>query len=276
VSSERLYRTEAIVVRRRDQGEADRVLTLCTPLGKLAVIAKGVRKARSRKAGHLELFAHVRLLLARSRSSWDVVTQAETVEPHLPLRGDLARGTYARYIAELYDRFVAEGEGGEPAFDLLRRTLGYLCSAETGRETALLVRAYEQRLLALAGYRPEWERCVGEREGHLCGQPLEVTKGGPFGLDPERGGGLCPKCYQAARERREVRPLSPPALRLLQVCQRAPFAHLREYRATPTVLAEVEQAARHYITYHLEQEIRSGVFLRRLRRDEGARGRRSS
>ncbi|HIE39154.1 MAG TPA: DNA repair protein RecO, partial [Anaerolineae bacterium] len=104
--SERLYRTEAIVVRRRDQGEADRVLTLCTPLGKLAVIAKGVRKVRSRKAGHLELFAHTRLVIARSRSSWDVVSQAETVEPHAILRGDLIRGTYARYVAELYDRFV--------------------------------------------------------------------------------------------------------------------------------------------------------------------------
>jgi len=102
VSGKRLYHTEAIVVRRRDQGEADRVLTLCTPQGKLSVIAKGVRKVRSRKAGHLELFTHARLVLARSRSSWDVVSQAETVEPHAVLRGDLTRGTYARYVADLF------------------------------------------------------------------------------------------------------------------------------------------------------------------------------
>lgn len=263
MSGKRLYHTEAIVVRRRDQGEADRVLVLCTSQGKLAVIAKGVRKIRSRKAGHLELFTHARLVLARSRSSWDVVSQAETVEPHTILRGDLARGTYARYVAELYDRFVAEGEGGRPLFDLLRRTLGYLCEAEPGRETALLVRAYEQRLLALVGFRPEWDRCGGDG----CGRPLEPEGSEPFGLDPERGGALCPACYRAVRKERGVIPLSPPALRLLRACQREPFSRLRERAASPALLNEVERAARHYITYHLEQDLRSGVFLRRIRRE---------
>ncbi|HIQ01173.1 MAG TPA: DNA repair protein RecO [Anaerolineales bacterium] len=267
--SERLYRTEAIVVRRRDQGEADRVLTLCTPLGKLAVIAKGVRKVRSRKAGHLELFAHTRLVIARSRSSWDVVSQAETVEPHAILRGDLIRGTYARYVAELYDRFVAEGEGGEPLFDLLRRTLGYLCEAEPGRETALLVRAYEQRLLTLAGFRPEWGHCVGAQEGRTCERPLKAEGNEPLGLDAERGGVLCAGCYQAHRKQRGIVSLSPAALRLLRACQRQSFARMRSYPAEPALLDEVERAMRHYVTHHLERNVRSSAFLRRLKREDG-------
>lgn len=268
MSTERLYQIEAIVIRRREQGEADRVLTLCTPLGKRIVIAKGVRRVRSRKAGHLELFTLTRLVVARSRSSWDVVTQAETVRAYAPLRGDLVRGSHARYIAELYDRFVAEGEGGRPLFDLLRRTLDYLCDAEPGREMALLVRACEQRLLGLVGFRPEWDRCVGDG----CGQPLEPQGREPFGLDPGRGGALCPTCYRAARGQREVLPLSPGALRLLRACQRQPFARLREYPATSALLGEVERAARHYITFHLEQDLRSGVFLRRVRQEGEQRG----
>jgi len=131
-NGERLYTTEAIIVRRRDQGEADRVLTLCTPQGKRVVIAKGARKPSSRKAGHLELFARVRMVVARSPSSWDVVSQAEALEPHAALRGDLVRGTYARYVTELYDRFVAEDEGGPALFDLLSRTLDYLSQVEVG------------------------------------------------------------------------------------------------------------------------------------------------
>ncbi len=250
-------------MRRRDQGEADRVLILCTPLGKRAVIAKGVRKVRSRKAGHLELFTHARLVLARSRSSWDVVTQAEALEVHAPLRDDLLRGSYARYVVELYDRFVAEGEGGEAVFDLVRRTLGYLCDAEPGRETALLMRAYEQRLLALVGFRPEWDRCVGDG----CDRPLDPEEGRPFGLDPGRGGALCPACYRAARGDPGVQPLSPAALRLLRACQREPFARLRERGASPALLSEVERAAHRYIAYHLEQDLRSGVFLRRVQRE---------
>ncbi|MGB9777262.1 MAG: DNA repair protein RecO, partial [Anaerolineae bacterium] len=156
-NSERFYTTEAIIVRRRDQGEADRVLTLCTPQGKRVVIAKGARKPSSRKAGHLELFARVRMVVARSPSSWDVVSQAEALEPHAVLRGDLVRGTYARYVTELYDRFVAEGEGGPALFDLLSRTLDYLGQIEIGESVPpaldLLARAYEQRLLALVGFR---------------------------------------------------------------------------------------------------------------------------
>ncbi len=265
MGSERLYRTAAIVIHRRDQGEADRVLTLCTPLGKIVAIARGVRRVRSRKAGHLELFVHAQLSLARSRSSWDVISQAETVAAHTPLRSDLQRGTYARYVVELYDRFVAEGEGGPALFDLLARTLDYLCQ---GGGEEILMRAYEQRLLALVGFRPELERCVGERGQRLCGRVLEPTGSEPFGLDPERGGALCPECAADSRQQRSVLPISPPALAFLLACGREPFSVLRQRTATPALMAEVERAARHYITYHLEREVRSGAFLRRLRREE--------
>jgi DNA repair protein RecO (recombination protein O) len=47
-SRERVYRTEAIVLRRSDFGEADRLLTVFTPeRGKLRLIAKGARKPSS-------------------------------------------------------------------------------------------------------------------------------------------------------------------------------------------------------------------------------------
>ena len=103
MSTKRLYRTEGIVMRRRNQGEADRILTLCTPLGKIDVSAKGARKIRSRKAGHVELFAHSSFVISRVKNSWDIVSQAEMIEPHVVLRSDLLRGTYARYAVELLD-----------------------------------------------------------------------------------------------------------------------------------------------------------------------------
>ena len=264
VSRPRTYRTECIVGRRRDQGEADRVLTLCTPLGKLSVIAKAVRKQRSRKSGHLELFAHVKISVARSRSSWDIVTQAETVAPNAALRSDLARGTYARYAVELYDRFVTEGEGGQGLFDLMERMMHYLCQEE---DLELLTRAFEQRLLSLAGFRAEWERCVGERGGRICGRQLDPEASDGFGLDPERGGALCADCYRASREERGVIPLAPATLDLLSACQRESFGQLRQRQIPPRLMWEAERAARHYVTYHLEQDLRTAAFLRRLRRE---------
>ena len=264
MSRPRTYRTECIIVRRRDQGEADRVLTLCTPLGKLSVIAKAARKQRSRKSGHLELFAHVKISVARSRSSWDIVTQAETIAPNAPLRSDLARGTYARYAVELYDRFVTEGEGGQPVFDLMERMMHYLCQAE---DLELLTRAFEQRLLSLAGFRAELDRCVGVRGGRICERPLDPEAEDGFGFDPERGGVLCPDCYRTSQEERGVIPLAPAALRLLRACQRESFAQLRQRSIPPRLMWETERAARHYLTYHLEHDLRTAAFLRRLRRE---------
>ena len=89
MSRERLYRSEAIVLRRQDFGEADRLLTLFTPaLGKIRVVAKGARKPQSRKAGHIESFMRTKMLFARGRNL-DLVTQAELVEPYRALREDL-------------------------------------------------------------------------------------------------------------------------------------------------------------------------------------------
>jgi DNA repair protein RecO (recombination protein O) len=275
VGTERLYRTEGIVVRRRNQGEADRVLTLCTALGKLDVIVKGARKVRSRKAGHVELFSRSSFVIARSRSSWDIVSQAEMMEPHARLREDLVRGTHARYLAELFDRFFTEGEGGQATFDLLDHALTWLCKDD---DLDLVARFYEQHLLGLAGFRPELFRCVGEHDENTALTPrspdaaADHTSRPPYGFDPEHGGVLCPDCYEEKKRRPEVVALSPNGLALLQDCQRGPYTtRLRALQIPPALHAEVERVMQHYITYHLERSISSGTFLRKLKR-EGATG----
>src|SRR5574340_836362 len=83
---ERTIKVEAVVLRHSDWGEADRLLRIYTrEAGKLRAIVKGARKLQSRKAGHLEPFTRVQLMLARGRDLW-IVTQAETVNPFLPDR----------------------------------------------------------------------------------------------------------------------------------------------------------------------------------------------
>jgi DNA repair protein RecO (recombination protein O) len=268
VSTDRLYRTEGIVIRRRDQGEADRVLTLCTPLGKIEAIAKGARKVRSRKAGHVELFTRSNFVIARVRNSWDIVSQAETVESHALLRSDLLRGAYARYAIELLDGFFAQKEGDQTLLDLLDHALSRLCQSD---DPNLVIRFYEQHLLRLAGFRPELNVCAGEHKERRPLQPCELApdeeRGNrrPFGFDPERGGALCPDCTAKHGARPEIATLSPNGLQFLQACQRGPYSQLWHQRVTPTVHAEVERVMQHYITYHLERGLKSGAFLQQLR-----------
>ena len=67
------------MLREQDYSEADRILTLLTPGGKVTVLARGVRKPTSRKTGHLGLFHRSQLMLAQG-SNMDLVTQAEVLD----------------------------------------------------------------------------------------------------------------------------------------------------------------------------------------------------
>jgi DNA repair protein RecO (recombination protein O) len=253
----RLYRTEAVVLRRSDLGEADRLLTLYTPeWGKLRVIAKGVRKPTSRKSGHLELFTHSRLLVARGRNL-DIVTQAETIHSFRALREDLLRTGWAYYAAELLDRFVGEGIENRPLFNLFLATLGWLCEDV---DLDLTARFYELRLLALVGYRPQLFHCLACRG--------EVEPGTAIFFSPASGGLLCPRCGEGSlKGRGQAREISMPALKVLRFLQTNSHELCQRLRVGRPLHAELEETLRRYITYTLERNLKSVEFLQRLQRE---------
>ena len=249
-SRERVYRTEAVVLRRQEFGEADRLLTVYTPAhGKLRLVAKGIRRANSRKAGHLELFTRVDLLLARGREL-DVVTQAEATDPYPGLRDDLLRLGHAAYVVELLDCFAIP-EGNRPLYRLLVETMDRLSQ---GLEPAPVVRFFELRLLDLVGYRPQLFSCMG-CEGEIRPQPQYFSS--------REGGVLCPEC---GRGRRGAQPISLSALKVLRHYQRSPFSTAVVARLDPQVHAEIESLMEAYLTYLLERRLNTPGFLQRVRR----------
>ncbi len=247
----RLYRIEAIVLKRRDFGEADRILTLYTPdRGKTSAIAKGVRRIASRKSGHVELFTHTGLLLAQGRSL-DVVTQAETIQPFQALREDLIRTTYAYHIAELVDRLTEEGVASPATFDLLRDALTSLAEAP---DPSLVARYFELRLLGLLGYRPELFQCVA------CGGEVQA-EGNAF--SPEAGGVLCAAC---AERHPDALPLDERSFRVLRFLQTREWAMVGRLELSPTTRGVLERLLHAYIRHVLERDLNSVAFLRGLRR----------
>jgi len=262
VARERLLKVEAVVLRHQDWGEADRLLWLYTrEHGRLRAVAKGVRRMRSRKAGHLEPFTRVSLVLARGREWW-IVTQAETLQAHAALRADLEGIGYASYVVELLERMTAE-EGGNPAlYQLLVQTLQRLDEAEDA--AFLVLRYYEMHLLGLAGFRPELNLCVNCRQAI---QPQDQY------FSARLGGVLCPTCGPLEPS---ARPVSMDALRYLRHLQRSTYAEARRARPAPRVAAEMEALLQDYLTEVLEVRLNSPAFLRevqRLRRkDAGQEG----
>ncbi len=85
------HQTRAIVLRRTNYGEADRILQLLTPEGRRSVMARGVRKEKSKLAGGIELFAISDVVLGEGKGDLGVLTSARLVH-------------FYRHIIEDYDR----------------------------------------------------------------------------------------------------------------------------------------------------------------------------
>ncbi len=248
---QRLYRSSAIVLKRRELGEADRLLTVFSrEQGKITLLAKGVRRPASRKAGHIEPFTHVDLLIARGKSL-DVITQAETLEPHRALREDLMRSAWGYYVAELADAFTQDADPNTVVFDLLLDVLGRI---DRDENPPIAVHYYELHLLAAVGFQPQLFRCVA------CHELLRPEAN--F-FSSEMGGALCPK-HGAQQAGSVVLPLS--VLKILRFLQSRPWRDVAPLRLNAPLIGAVESIMVQYMVHHLERGVKSATFIDRLRR----------
>lgn len=251
MSKARTFRTPALVLKRRPFGEADRLVTLLTPQhGKIDAIAKGARKPLSKKTGHVELFTHTDVLIARGREL-GILTQAEVVKPFVPIREDLTRGAYANYVAELLDRFTYDADFASPRlFTLLDASFERICHDDDPRR---VVRYFELRLLDEVGFRPELQDCVVMQEAvQPQDQFFSYHDGGVVSIE-------------GANHTAGLVPLPLNTLKLLRHMQRSPYQQVAELRISDTLHADAERIMLGYIRYTLENRLQSVDFIRRIR-----------
>lgn len=248
--NQRVYRAEAVVLKAVDFGEADRVLTIYTAHhGKISAIAKGARRPGSRLGGHVDLLTHANLLLARGRN-FEIVTQAETVEPFLGLRDDLWRAGLGYQIAELVDRMTEEGNEDRALFDAL---LAALQRIDRDADPEPAAQLFEMALLDRLGYRPQLHTCLG------CGATLQRADSY---YSPSAGGVLCPLCGPRDAT---ARPLSANTFALLRLLQSGDYPTLTRVRKSEALRREADEVLRNQVRYLLERDLKSSAFLTRVR-----------
>ena len=245
----RIYRTDAIILSRRDWREADRLITFLSPsVGKQRVVAPGARKPQTRKSGHLELFTRGHYVLAKGRT-FDIITQAETHDYFPVLHAGMDLLGQAALAAELVNQFLVEGEENALLYELLLATLARL---DAGDPPALVMRYFEVHLLALVGYQPNLFSCS------ICGEELQpVAQHFSF----EAGGAVCPKCRDDATY---VQPLSLDALKVLRFFQTYEWPQVRGLRTSSELEAELERLLHRYAMFLLDRELKSPRFLREI------------
>lgn len=144
----RTFKTEGIVLKRRNFGEADRILTIFTlKSGKMSVLAKGVRRITSRRAGNVELLNRVSIFLHQTKGM-PILTEAVSLNTHSKLKMDLTLSTVAFHILELVDKLTAENQESRSLYEHLGQVLKRLES----KPRQILVRAFEVKILTLMGF----------------------------------------------------------------------------------------------------------------------------
>lgn len=246
------YQADAIVLRRMDYGEADRILTLLTrEHGKLAAIAKGARKSKTRMGSSLDLFGRSRMMLAKG-ANLDVVAQVERRGDVRHISGDLERTAYSSLVAELVDKVLEDRHPVDDIFDLVVVTLVRMNAPER------LPRAdsawFVMRMLDLLGYMPQLHSCAS------CGNALPEAASW---FSPLLGGVLCAAC---ADHNQSGSALSVNGLKVLRLMAADEADLFDRLRVTPNLLAEIEQALNAQLEYHLDRQLKSLDFIRSIRR----------
>lgn len=174
----RNYNTEAIIIKRRNFGEADRVLTVLTPnYGKIQVRAPGVRKITSRRSSHIELLNLTLLTLYKSSHSFlPIVTEARMEEAFLPIKRTLLKVGLAYYICELIDSLCPQSQENRKVFFLVRNTLFILSNYSLGsngtasdavesmqQSSNEAIDYFEDELLVTLGFLPKQHKLVDKR-----------------------------------------------------------------------------------------------------------------
>ena len=243
------YVTEAVVLSVRDLGEADRLAVLFSrEIGKISAAAYGARRPRSRFAGAVQSFAQVSLSLIPGRTL-DTIGQCEVKRSFRELREDIQLMTYAAFLTELVSELWPDRSPEPSAYDVLMGSLSLLSE----RNPRLVSLAAAWQLLALAGFHPEYERCVA------CGQVLIL----PAFFDSCAGGGVCPTC-----EHDGLQPLDDAVCgfidRLLNVNGQQP----PQFKVTGAALLQAEKILIEFIAHRIERPLKSIRFIQMMKGTE--------
>lgn len=242
----RSYKTTGIVIKRTNLGEADRILTLYTrERGRVSVIAKGVRRTKSKMSGHVELFYESEFNLHVGKNL-DVVTSVELKNNFLNIVKTKESIYAAYYISELLYSLVADGEASEGIYNLLKSVFESL----DGVNFEKVITFFEILLFRELGHHPEVKNCVN------CRGKLDA-----FGtyFDYLEGGIICKDCFKGTNV--DMR-LEPDVIKMLRVLTYRDFKFASRIKLDKKILNGLIGCANMMRREILGKELKTEKFFR--------------
>ncbi len=241
------YKSRGLVLKQTAIGEADRVVTIFSPdFGKLRAVARGIRRPKSKLAGHLEPLTYVSVSISKGRTL-DVISDAQTLNNFRQIRESLPLVSGALYLSELTESFSTEQESNDNLFMLLLQCLQTLPLVD---DLSILIRWFEMRVLDLSGFKPEFYECVE------CRLTLERSD---YSFSSSSGGVLCNSCKIYSSD--SLLPLTIATNKVLRHYQNQPLRNVISLSVPPKVGAEMTRLLRSYTKYVLERKLKSIEFM---------------
>lgn len=248
-----ILKTQAIVLKYTNLGEADKILTLLTRnKGKIKAIAKGCRKPKSSLLSSCEVFTCSEFVLYKG-SNFYHITQAETKETFYNIRNDLLRLSYASYFVELADTISDEDIPSERLFVLLAKVLYYLSTEEV--PVGILYLAYMLKAMDISGYQPHFSKCV------VCGRSYDNFN--RFSI--EQGGVVCGECFNMEKNAYK---LSPGTFEIFKILLNTEISRLNTVKVDNTIFNEMDKIMKAFIQNHLEKQFKTLSFLEEVKNND--------
>lgn len=251
----KIHDTEAIVLRTADYSESDRLITYLTPgAGKLVGIAKHARKSRKRFAHTLEPCSLVLLRYKQGKQlAW--IERSKLLDPHLPLREDMLRWSYAALLSEIVAYMTPEGQEQVPLFQLTRTSLEHL-SADPDPLNTLLVFAI--RFMHTMGYLPEFTCC--------CVCHADIEQFGRWNWHLLDGQVACPSHCQNGSSRLQ---LDLGTLLLIRQAKQLPLDRIWRLRIRKDLQLPLRKAFLHWVMGQTHKQLKTIQVLAQFERTQG-------
>ncbi len=215
------YRTQGFILKKIDRGEANRLFTIYTKnFGKLELLAKAIRKIKSKLRGGLEIFylSEIEFIQGKTHKT---LTDVIPINNFPNIRNDLERLRIAYQISEVSDSLIKGQEQDQEIWELLNETFEKLNNYTLNPKTYTLIYYYFiWNFLSLLGYQLELYYCS------LCQKKL-IPESIYFSLRE--------KCLICSRCRRKLKPesllvFSPDTIKIIRILLEKDWATLKRLK----------------------------------------------
>lgn len=240
-----LIKTEGIVIRTTDYGEGNKIVTLFTNThGKIAVMAKGAKKSRSRLHAVTQLFSYGEYIFYKG-NQMGTLNQGDFLEHFIDIYYDIDKTAYASYLVEMVDKLT---EQNIPNINLFNQLHFALLAINQGKDLEIIARIFEMKMFYHAGYRPHLHSCS------ICGKEDSLTA---FSI---MHGGLI--CNNHSNEKAIL--IQSGTIKLLRLFEYMDLSRLGNIEVKSSTKSQLEMVMRSFFDEYIGTPLKSRNFLDQL------------